>query len=71
MLKWILHKIQFLFLLISPFVLFAFVTGLVQKILNPDLKNLSTSDYFLGGVMILSMIVSDYFFIKNRFKRQK
>jgi hypothetical protein len=71
MLKWFLHKIQFVLLLVSPLLLFVFMWGLIQKIANPNSKNLPANEYIIGGIILIALLSSDYFFIKNRFKRQK
>ena len=71
MLTLALDKIQLLLLLISPFRLFAVIAGLIQKISGPGLKNLPTDDCLLAGSILQAIVVSDHFWIKNRFKRNR
>ena len=58
-------------LLITPLPLFAFIWGVIQKIINPDSKNLPVKEYAIASVILIALLTSDYFFIQNRFKRQK
>ena len=71
MIKGILYIVQLLLLLVTPFLTMAYIIGLSKKISNPNFKNLPTSEYVIIGIILIGIIISDIYFLKNRVNREK
>jgi hypothetical protein len=57
-----------LFLGFSFFVVFAYCVVLYEKITRPTFKNLSTGDFRTLGLVVLAILIADYFIIKRFLK---